>query len=135
MLFFSPHGPEKRPPRHLLFSADGRRGRLGRLPACFDLLSRLSAAAGIALTLALVALVVLAVHNLEFWLFRQHEQFGIVLVRRLVFAIVLFAYLFRQAFLNQKLKQRKSADSTLRYSPTVKNKAHFLFNSMNVIAV
>ena len=52
--------------------------------------SRLSVAAGIALTLVLVALAVFIIHCLEFWLYGEPEQFGSVLVRRLVFTLVLF---------------------------------------------
>jgi two-component system sensor histidine kinase AlgZ len=136
LFFLASHGPEEAASSGTyFFLPTAAVGVLGAYLLASIFYSRLSAAAGIALTLALVALVVLAVHNLEFWLFRQHEQFGIVLVRRLVFAIVLFAYLFRQAFLNQKLKQRESAELHAQVQALQSRiRPHFLFNSMNVIA-
>ena len=97
--------------------------------------SRLSVAAGIALTLVLVALAVFIIHCLEFWLYGEPEQFGSVLVRRLVFTLVLFVYLFRQALLNQRLKQRESAELRAQVQALQSRiRPHFLFNSMNVIA-
>jgi two-component system sensor histidine kinase AlgZ len=97
--------------------------------------SRLSVAAGIALTLVLVALAVFIIHCLEFWLYGEPEQFTAVLVRRLVFTLVLFVYLFRQALLNQRLKQRESAELRAQVQALQSRiRPHFLFNSMNVIA-
>jgi hypothetical protein len=96
---------------------------------------RLSVQAGLALTFSLLALSVFAIHSLQVWLFGEPEQFGIVLVRRLAFAVVLFSYLFRQAFLKQQLKQRESAELRAQVQALQSRiRPHFLFNSMNVIA-
>ena len=97
--------------------------------------SRLSVMAGIALTFFLVALAVFVIHCLQFWLYGEPEHFGSVLVRRLVFSLMLFAYLFRQAFLNQRLKQRESAELRAQVQALQSRiRPHFLFSSMNVIA-
>jgi two-component system sensor histidine kinase AlgZ len=48
---------------------------------------------------------------------------------------VLFVYLFRQALLNQRLKQRESAELRAQVQALQSRiRPHFLFNSMNVIA-
>ena len=66
--------------------------------------SRLSVAAGIALTLVLVALAVFIIHCLEFWLYGEPEQFGAVLVRRLVFTLVLFCIPFSTGAFESTIK-------------------------------
>lgn len=97
--------------------------------------SRFSEKGGVAITLSFVAVAVVAIHFMQVKLFGEPELFGVALVRRLLFTIVLFLYFFRQAFLNQKLKQRESAELLAQVQALQSRiRPHFLFNSMNVIA-
>ncbi|NCF45763.1 MAG: hypothetical protein GWP70_13235, partial [Proteobacteria bacterium] len=103
--------------------------------ACGQFFHRLSIAAGIFAVSTAISTVVVLAHLIQVEYFGQPENTDLLLVRRILFANLLVAYLLRQSFLRYRLKRRKDAEQSAKIQALQSRiRPHFLFNSMNVIA-
>ena len=102
---------------------------------CGHFFRRLSIAAGLFLVVASISAVVVLAHLLQVQYFGQPENPQALLLRRILFANLLVAYLLRQSFLRYRLKRRKDSEQSAKIQALQSRiRPHFLFNSMNVIA-
>ena len=102
---------------------------------CGHFFRTLSIAAGLFLVVASISAVVVLAHLLQVQYFGQPENPQALLLRRILFANLLVAYLLRQSFLQYRLKRRKDSEQSAKIQALQSRiRPHFLFNSMNVIA-
>lgn len=110
-------------------------GSILALLICGRFFSRLSLVAGVILVFVSISAVVTVCHYAQLNVLGGFENVSSLLLRRLVFANVLVAYLLRQSFLKHDLKRRHESEQNAKIQALQSRiRPHFLFNSMNVIA-
>lgn len=110
-------------------------GAILALLICGQFFSRLSLVTGVILVFVSISAVVVASHYVQVYVLDGFENAPSLLLRRLVFANVLVAYLLRQSFLKHHLKHRYESEQNAKIQALQSRiRPHFLFNSMNVIA-
>ena len=74
-------------------------------------------------------------HLLQVQYFGQPENLQALLLRRILFANLLVAYLLCESFLRYRLKRRKDSEQSAKIQALQSGiRRCFLFNSMNIIA-
>ena len=110
-------------------------GAIAALLICGKFFRRMSRSSGVILVFTAVWAVVVAAHFVQLYVIGGYENAASLLVRRLLFAALLLAFLLRQAFLNHQLKNRHELEQNAKIQALQSRiRPHFLFNSMNVIA-
>ena len=102
---------------------------------CGRLFHRPSFVGGVILVFSAINGVVIFAHLVQLHLFGELQNPQDLLIRRMLFANFLVAFMLRQSTMRHRLRVRKAAEQTAKIQALQSRiRPHFLFNSMNVIA-